>query len=230
MGKRRRPNNYIARETMRKQGEIIPSMFVWLLRHLANPEDALSLVGDVEEDYKDICSQRGKFRAKSWVWHQVLISLLPFFKSYIYWSFTMIKNYLKIAFRNIKRQKGYSFINIAGLSLGLTCSILILLWIKDELSYDRFHENSDEICSVLIQYNNKGKYQKFTQGALPIALKEEIPEILNSTKLSPLWPLDKNPIKYEDKSFVMIGGVADTSFFDIFTFPFVKGDSQTALS
>lgn len=142
----------------------------------------------------------------------------------------MFKNYLKIAFRNIKRQKGYSFINIAGLSLGLTCSILILLWIKDELSYDRFHENSDEICSVLIQYNNKGKYQKFTQGALPIALKEEIPEILNSTKLSPLWPLDKNPIKYEDKSFVMTGGVADPSFFDIFTFPFVKGDSQTALS
>ena len=142
----------------------------------------------------------------------------------------MFKNYLKIAFRNIKRQKGYSFINIAGLSLGLTCSILILLWIKDEMSYDRFHENSDEICSVLIQYNNKGIYQEFTQGALPIALKEEFPEILNSTKLSPLWPLDKNPIKYEDKSFVMIGGVADPSFFDIFSFPFVKGDSQTALS
>ncbi len=60
-------------------------MAEWLLRHLSNPDDALSLAGDAEEDYKDIQSDRGKMRADCWIWHQVLISLPRFFKSYAYW-------------------------------------------------------------------------------------------------------------------------------------------------
>jgi len=58
----------------------------------------------------------------------------------------MIKNYFKIAFRNIIRHKAFAAINIAGLSIGMTCSILILLWVQNELSYDRFHVNADQIC------------------------------------------------------------------------------------
>ncbi len=65
------------------------------------------------------------------------------------WSDSMIKNYLKIALRNILRQKGYSFINIAGLTMGLACFILIGLWVRDELSFDRFHENKDRIFRIL---------------------------------------------------------------------------------
>ena len=141
----------------------------------------------------------------------------------------MLFNYINIAFRNIKRQKGFSFLNIAGLSLGLTCFLLILIWIQYELSYDRFHENSNDICSVLIQRNNKGT-EEFVYGALPAALKEEIPEIINSARLAPLWPLNKNAIKYKENSFVLTGNVTDPTFFDIFTFPLLKGNPQTALS
>ncbi|MGB3863131.1 MAG: ABC transporter permease [Candidatus Aminicenantaceae bacterium] len=57
----------------------------------------------------------------------------------------MIKNYIKIALRNLSRHKGYSFINIAGLAIGMACCILILLWVQDELSFDRFHKNADSI-------------------------------------------------------------------------------------
>ena len=60
----------------------------------------------------------------------------------------MLKNYLKIAVRNIKRNKIYSFINIAGLAIGIACCLLILLYIQDELSYDRFHKNADRIYRI----------------------------------------------------------------------------------
>ena len=215
---------------MKKVKHNCPALGERILKWFSADHESESFIGDVEEWYFELLETRGTIYARLWYWFQIVRSMWTYLHVSFFWRIVMFKNYSKIAFRNIKRQKGYSFINIAGLSLGLTCSILILLWIKSELSYDRFHENSNEICSVLIQYDNKGIYQKFAQGALPAALKEEIPEILNSTKLSPLWPLDKNPIKYEDKSFVMTGCVADPSFFDIFTFPFVKGDSQTALS
>jgi len=62
----------------------------------------------------------------------------------------MLKNYLKIALRNIIRYKGYSFINIAGLAVGLACSILISLWVIDELSYDQFYNNTDSLYRVII--------------------------------------------------------------------------------
>ncbi len=65
----------------------------------------------------------------------------------------MIKNYIKIALRNIKRHKGYSLINIAGLAIGIACCILILLWVQDELSYDRFHENAGDIYRVIQDIN-----------------------------------------------------------------------------
>ena len=126
---------------MKKQNTGTPGVAIWLLQHIADPEDAISMIGDVEEDYKDICPQRGKFKAKCWIWHQILISLLPFFKSYVYWSFAMLKNYLKIAIRVIKKHKGYSFINITGLAVGIACCVLILLWVQDELRFDRFHKN-----------------------------------------------------------------------------------------
>jgi len=217
---------------MNMKNEKHSKSYVWakILGWFAKEQDSESFIGDVKEWYMELIETRGIIYARLWFWYQIVRSIWTYLQFSSYWRIVMFKNYSKIAFRNLKRHIGYSFINIAGLSIGLTCSILILLWIKDELSYDRFHENSNEICSVLIDYDNKGTYQKFAHGALPAALKEEIPEIVNATKLAPLWPLDKNPIRYGDKSFVMTGSVADPAFFEIFTFPFIKGDPQTALS
>ena len=65
----------------------------------------------------------------------------------------MLKYYLKIAFRNIKNHKSFAFINVTGLAVGMTCAMLILLWVKDELNYDRFHQNIEQICRVVGEYD-----------------------------------------------------------------------------
>jgi ABC-type antimicrobial peptide transport system permease subunit len=144
----------------------------------------------------------------------------------------MLKNYLKIALRNIIRHKGYSFINIAGLAVGMACCFLIILWVQDELSYDKFHENAESICRVVgeEQYSD-GSTDKFavTPKALALALKEEYPEVINSTVISDRR--GSGLFKYGEKAFYERKIVyADEFFFSIFRFPFIKGDLKTALS
>ncbi len=140
----------------------------------------------------------------------------------------MLKNYLKIAFRNIKRHKGYSFINIVGLAIGMACCILILLWVQDELSYDRFHENADDIYRVLqdINFTDHSTTWAITQGPLGPSLKEDFPEIIDATRIT-----DRGfRLTYDDKSYDERVGMADNSILKMFTFPLVKGDPATALS
>ena len=206
---------------MAKQNMETPRTAIWLLQHIADPEDALSLIGDVEEDYKDIRSNRGKMRASCWAWHQVLISLPVFIKSYVYWSITMIKNYLKIALRVIKKHKGYSFINITGLAVGIACCILILLWVQDELSFDRFHNNYKEIYRTTL--NIEGQWTGSSPWALAPILKREYPEIQSATR----YRNNDLLFTYQDKSYYEGTAFVDPDFFDIFTFPWVKGSQET---
>ena len=94
----------------------------------------------------------------------------------------MFKNYLKIAFRNIIRHKAYSTINILGLAIGMACSILILLWVQNELSYDRFHVNADEVYRITC---NAGEFKAAVNPAgMPAGLKAQIPAVKNFVRLS----------------------------------------------
>jgi len=139
----------------------------------------------------------------------------------------MVKNYLKVALRNIRRQKGYSLINIAGLAIGMACCILILLWVRDELSYDRFHEKRDNIYRVLqhIHYSEVVTWA-ITPGPLAPALKEEIPEIEDAVRaVQTEWS-----IRYKDDTFTRPGYLVDPSFLSMFTFPLLRGTLETALS
>jgi len=142
---------------------------------------------------------------------------------------TMLKNYLKIALINLKRHKGYSFINIAGLAIGMACCILILLWIQDELSYDRFHENGKDIYRIM-SYGTRYMIEGIdgTPAPLAPAVKEVVPGIVNYARFS---DIPKLVFKYGDKVFYEARGlIADPSIFEIFTFPFAQGDPKTALS
>src|ERR1700676_3020414 len=100
----------------------------------------------------------------------------------------MIKNYLRIAFRNLWKQKGFSAINIAGLALGMACSLLILLWVQDERGMDAFHKNGRNIYYIYERNRLGGKIESWywTQGPLAEELKKEIPEIKAATAFS--WP------------------------------------------
>ena len=139
----------------------------------------------------------------------------------------MIRNYLKIALRSLVRHRGFSFINIAGLAIGLVCTILILFWVQHELSYDRYHTNGGRIYRILqhIQFSEIVTWA-INQGPLGPALKEEIPEIVEQTRFC----FDRWRIKYNGNVYSNFGGYADPSIFEMFTIPFVKGNPETGLS
>ena len=109
----------------------------------------------------------------------------------------MLKNYLKIALRNIVRQKGYSFINIAGLTLGLACFILIGLWVRDELSFDRFHEKKDRIFRIMNKVQSGDLISTPTYALAP-ALKEEYPEVEETSRV---WPWAGSLVRSGDMRF-----------------------------
>jgi len=140
----------------------------------------------------------------------------------------MFKNYLKITFRNIKRNKGYAIINVFGLAIGLACSIFIILWIQDELSYDRYHEKADRIYRVVNEYQSDSALRRSmkTSAQLAPALIQDFPEVENVVRFS----RNKYFIAYENKQFWHNIFFADPSVFDIFTIPLIKGDPKTALN
>ena len=142
---------------------------------------------------------------------------------------SMVKNYLKIAFRNLLRYKGFSFINIFGLATGMACSLLIFLFVKDETSYDRFHKDSDKIYRVVKDFvNDDGSRlpDATSPPALSPAMQREIPEVAHATRVFPNWGANFL-IKYGDKK-IMEEKLCrvDSSFFDVFSFPFVQGNAK----
>lgn len=142
----------------------------------------------------------------------------------------MLKNYLKISLRNIWKHKGYSFINIAGLAVGMACALFILLWVQDELSFDRFHVNAKTIFRVeQDQEGGQGKFHVYvTPYPMGPGLKAEIPEIKDSTRIARPGTL---LVRYGENAFFESRvGAVDPSVLGMFTFPLVRGNAETALS
>lgn len=139
----------------------------------------------------------------------------------------MFKNYFKIAIRNIFKHKGYSFINILGLGMGITVCILILIWVQDELSFDRFHEKKDHIYRIMSDWESRGwEGLEITPAPLAPAMENELPEVVHAARFvshARLVFKYKNTRFYEEK-----GIMADPSLFQIFTFPFIKGELKSA--
>jgi putative ABC transport system permease protein len=186
-----------------------------------------SLIGDFDEIYQEKIGEKGRPAALVWYWWQVLLIIPSSLKESIYWSMLMFRNYLKIALRNLKRHKGFSFLNITGLAIGMVCTILILFWVQHELSFDRYHENGKKTYRILqhIQYAEVVTWA-INQGPLGPALKAEIPEIAEQARFCfAQWRM-----KYNDNVYLELGGYADPSLFKMFTIPFISGDPETALA
>ena len=205
-----------------------PKFAKQLLQYILHKRNRQSILGDFEETYFKLKSEKGSFLAWVWYWGQIFYSIPAFIQNSLIWSFIMFINYIKIAVRNFTKQKIFSFINLSGLAIGMTCTILILLWVQDELSFDRFHKNSKNLFRII---NANSSYQSRGAGTpapLAPALLAETPEIINYTRFAPIPRLvikHNQNIFYEDKLVL-----ADTSIFEMFTFPFLKGDPKTALS
>ncbi|MBO9732528.1 MAG: ABC transporter permease [Chitinophaga sp.] len=149
----------------------------------------------------------------------------------------MIKNYIKIAWRSLTRSKAYALINITGLTVGIACCVLIMLYVKDELSYDRYHQHYNEIYRVVQAFRNPGgkelpppapeEYQVWGCAPVGPVLSTYFPEVLKVTQFtSPLTVL----MEYGDKRFQESNLLfADSSTFDIFSWKLLSGDRATAL-
>lgn len=146
------------------------------------------------------------------------------------WEVHMITNYIKVAVRNLRRHKGYAAINITGLAAGLTCCLLIWLFIQDERSYDRHHEAADRIYRIATQMQapNSERLSARTPPPMAAALQQEFPEVERTTRL---WKrFEPILVSYEDKVFEEENVIAaDPSIFDVFDIPLVEGDPTTVL-
>lgn len=134
----------------------------------------------------------------------------------------MFKNTLKLAIRNMKRHWGYSLINILGLAIGMACCILIFLWVQHELSYDRFHENAENLFLLTVS-SDRGTDISSPWALVP-ALKNDFPEIAKGSWYGVVPLLTR----YENRTFFEKAALVGDEFLDMFTFPFVRGDSGHA--
>lgn len=142
----------------------------------------------------------------------------------------MIKNYLKIALRNMLKFKAYSFINIFGLAIGIAACMMILLYINDELSYDKYNDKANQIYRVHTLGKLAGNVINIAVSPAPLGetLVKDYPEVIQYTRLMPNTTM---LIRYKDNVFVETNFFwADSTVFDVFTIPFVKGDPKTALT
>jgi len=136
-------------------------------------------------------------------------------------------NYVRTAARVFRRNRAFSTLNVAGLALGMLTFLLIMTWVRHQLSYDRFHENLDQLFMVLTR-DDKGATWNTTSYALPPALKEGYPEVEDFARV---WPWTSSLVRYKDLRFEEDEiTLTDPGFFRMFTFPFVTGNAETALA
>jgi ABC-type antimicrobial peptide transport system permease subunit len=194
-----------------------------LLKFLLPGYSDYSVIGDYEEIYNRLAQQHGLFRAKLWYWNQIIKSAIPHTLNSIKWRIYMFKNYLRITLRNILKKKLHSLINITGLAIGLACCVLIMMWVQDELSFDRFHHNSEDLYAATFSNGSP-----ITPTALAGTLKKDYPEVVNTTRF---YTGGHPKFTYKDKTFFEGRSTwVDPSFFKMFTIQFIDGDAAAVFS
>ncbi|MCP4727675.1 MAG: FtsX-like permease family protein [bacterium] len=212
---------------MKNSDHKIPLLPGWLLGRLLPDMDNAYLEGDFEELYAGMCSENGKFKAGLWLWGQIIKSVPGLMRESYYGRISMLKNYLKIAFRNLKRSKIQTLINVFGLSTGVACCILIYLYINDELTYDRFHERAESIYEIKtrLMFGTDAFYSE-PSGPLGPALASDYPEVESYVRIN-----NKSVVvKYGDRIFEEDVMYTDQSFFEFFNFRLMMGDPETILN
>jgi hypothetical protein len=139
----------------------------------------------------------------------------------------MIKNYFKTTLRSLARNKGYSFLNIFGLAIGIACAGLIFLWVENEVNYDKANVKKDRLYAVLCNWKYAGEVRTTwsTPGLLGSSIKSELPGIANVCRTSE----DQTAlITLGEKSIYSTGRFTEASLFDMFTLPFVQGSARNA--
>jgi putative ABC transport system permease protein len=200
-----------------------------ILKLLLRGEDFGEFSGDIEEIYHYKCTHESKHRAKFWYWLRVLESIPRLVTDKIRWRTIMLKNYLKIALRNFLRYKGYSIINIAGFATGMSVCLLILSFVRHELSYDTYHKDGDRVYRIVLDSRTPTANRVFAPVSPMVAptLKSDFPQVeqaARSLTTSSRLVRRGETFFFEDRFMY-----ADPELFDVLTIPFIQGNPKDAL-
>ncbi|MBN1270748.1 MAG: ABC transporter permease [Candidatus Aminicenantes bacterium] len=174
---------------------------------------------------------RGKALTLLWYWKEILCTTIVMIKDNLIGSVIMLKDYLKIAFRNMRKNKFYTLINFISLTMGITGSLLVLLFIDHELNYDKFHVNQENIYRMILEHPVKFAKGRTIFSSTPPAMKEamvnEFPEIINASR----YKNGPGIIKCDNDIYAVNNfKYVDPEFLSIFSFPLFNGDPGTVLS
>lgn len=207
----------------------VPKLGKWILHKFSRSVDRESIAGDIEEEFCEMAKHSGGFRARFWFLGQLLMVLFSYLYHSVYWGWVMFKSYWVVLWRNIRKQKGYSFINISGLAIGMTCFLLIFLWIQDEWGYDRFHRDSGRIFRVISEKHHSSQIDTTprTPPALATELKAKYPAVEEAVRMAEV----RGSVGKKGKDvFFRDGYAADPDIFNMFSFKIVEGDTVHPLS
>ncbi len=205
----------------------IPSLAGWLINKLIDDATCEEFLGDLQEVYEERIGTKGWFYAKLMFWLDTIHLLFGFsrfqlFKNHPLRSFlSMIKYNFKMSLRSLKNSRLFTSVNIAGLTFGLTCSLLISLWVWDEVRFDQFHTNGKNIYRLLGDVDNNGEsiIREYIPSAIVQPLLDEFPEIHQITRVSP----GQVVFQSGHARFSESGIYADSSLLHIFSFPLKEG-------
>ena len=200
-----------------------------ILRLFLESDQRREIAGDLEEACLSIRQNRGRLSAWTWYGIQVLKTVKFTIVERFIWRGVMLKNYFKIALRNIRRSKFFSFINIFGLALGMAACLMIVLYVRHELSYDDYNVDADRIYRVAGSYRWGGRDFDIAVSppAQARAMLDDFPEVEETVRFS---DTESNIVRVGETSFrEWRVTYADASLFSMFTVPLLKGDPDTAL-
>jgi len=190
------------------------------------------LLGDLEEEFKDNVKAKGRKKAVAVYYKQVLLLLRPHILKRKETTPSMFKNYIKSAYRSLRKNKVYSAINISGLTVGVACCLLISLYVNDEMSYDKFFDDSDRIYRVALEriYPTNTRFFGSSPVNMAPTLLENYPEVEEAGRLHRLFFQNEIPVEIGEKTFIEDKYLfADNNFFNVFSFDFLEGNPSTAL-
>ena len=210
------------------------SLLYWVL-----PRDKREiLIGDFAEDFFEKANAKGRSRAVLWFWGQFLASVPAFIHQTFNYGRMMLKNYFKIAFRNLYRNFGYAALNLMGLAMGIAAFVVIMLYVRDEASFDTFHKEAERIYRVLDFRKVDGIGEESTSATIPLGenMVMDYPDQIEgmvrffnfqAPTLALAYVPDQGKARqFNEQSLYFV----DPDFFEVFNFPLARGNAKTALT
>lgn len=200
----------------------------WLIQRLTDEAMCSTIMEDLDYRFSRKKEENGSLVAFLHLLIQCTFIIIPIVVENIFGGLAMLKNYIKIALRNIKKQKVNSFINISGLAVGLAAVILLLLYIQYEISYDRFHEKADRIYRVAIEEKESRRLGIATPAPLAPLMRADFPEVEDAVRF---MKRDNRLVSYHDQHFIENNFFfVDPEIFDLFSLELLEGNPEAVLS